>query len=219
MTVVEIAEDAMDRLHLTSDAARTRIIRNLNTRYRQLTSSIGLIPTRRATATATASIGDRNLTFTNMERLDTVYRTVGARDLIIDQITHDEMLVEPLVSEPPDRWSLYGTTYNSVTIRMNCTPTTAFTLNADGMQTVTSLAGNDRPLFAESFHDALLRGVMADEYEKMEKERLMLKAENDYEVRVSDLRMFLAKSAYMDLHDGKLKERSAWWDTRYTFLR
>jgi hypothetical protein len=196
-------------MNLTSDAARSRVMREINTRYRRITSSIGLTPTRRTRVSKAATIGNTNITFSAIEKIDQVIRLVGGEVVIVDEITYDEMLAEAVTGgEPPTKWALYSVAYNSVTIRMNCTPTTTFTLYADGLATVTNLAGNSSPAFAESFHDAIIYGVMAEEYRKMEKPQFMQECK--------DLRMHLAKSAYLDIYAGKLGENEPWI---YTYRR
>jgi hypothetical protein len=52
---------------------------------------------------------------------------------------------------------------------------------------------------------------MAGEYRKMEKLSLMQDAEANYEKRLSDLRMWIAKSAYLDVVQGKYTTRSFRW--------
>lgn len=116
-------------------------------------------------------------------------------------------------TEPPTKFSIFSVTQTGVTIMLDCNPTTTFTLYAQGVADTTSLSNNDSPAFPESFHDVLIHGVMADEYRKMEKREYSRESEMEFERRLSDLRMFLAKSAYLEIYAGKTAKSDGWWDT------
>ncbi len=64
MTFTEIVAKIADRLNLTSAAALTRIGEEVNERYREVLSGVGLQGSVRTTASATATVGSRYLTFT-----------------------------------------------------------------------------------------------------------------------------------------------------------
>ena len=213
-TFQELSTDIMDRLNLTSEDAASRVMKTLHTRYKRVTSSIGLIPSRRTRVSNTATIGSRDLTFSSIEKVDVVYRIVGTKTIKLDEITSDEMVDEPLKTEPVTKYCIRSMTDTTVTIRMNVTPTTAFTLYAEGLASQSRIAPDASPAFPESFHDVLIYGVLADEYRKKEQFEFMRAAEEDYENRLSDLRMFIAKSAYLNLYQGKTSnEAVGWWDT------
>jgi len=213
MTLNEMTLHIADSLNLSSPDSKARIGRNVNVRYKRVTSAIGLVTTRREEVSKAATIGDRNITFTGIEKLDTVFRKVGTKNVILDELTNDEMLDLDPRDEPPTKFSVFSVAPSSVTIKLDCTPITAFTLYAHGLADVSTLTGNDSPAFPESFHDILIHGVMADEYRKMEKDQLAREAEGYYEQRLSDLKMFIAKSAYLDIYAGKHSKRDDWWDT------
>jgi len=205
--VLEVAE----RLNLTSDEARSRIGRAVNNRYRRLTSSIGLDTTRRTQVSTAASIGIQTITFTGIEKVLAVIDKSSGKDIPLTQITPDEMHVQSLSNQPPRHFSINRVYATSVDILVDCIPATTFTLYADGLITVATLAGNQVPAFPESFHDILIFGAMADEYRKMEKMQLYQICESDYEKRLSDLRMLIAKSAYQDQYQGKSVTNKRWW--------
>ena len=203
-TFNELQLDIADRMNLSSDDALARIFREINTRYRRVTSSLGLDASRRVVRTADATIGERDLTFSSMEHLEAVYIEVNGENKPLKEITHTEMLTEPLVGEPPSKYAVTSITATSVTVTVNCVPTTAFTLVAVGLNVSETLAGvADSPAIPESFHDILIYGVLADEYRKKEKFDLMRESELVYEQRLADLRMFLAKSAFLEITQGK----------------
>lgn len=195
-----------------------RIGKELNIRYRQVTSSIGLITSRRVTVARIAVINNRNLTFNGVERLDTVYYTiVGTNNVpknkILDEITNDEMIDLIPGTGFPRRYCVINYAPNAVTIEVDAIPTNpVYTLNASGLSGVSTLTGTVSPQFPASFHDILIYGIKADEFIRKEKAQLAADAEQKFEARLSDLRMFIAKSAYLDIHRGKHAKSEDWWD-------
>lgn len=219
MTFDEIVSEVCERLNLSSDESKSRIGREVNSRYRRITSSIGLQTSRAATISQQATIGDRNMTFSNIEKLFAVIdKTDPKQDTVLEQISPDEMHITPLRNEPPRHYAITNENENSVTIEMDCIPTTQFTLYADVLSTLTTLAGNQAPDFPESFHDILVFGAMSDEYRKMEKLAFYKECEKDYESRLSDLRMFIAKSAYADIYQGRYNSKNFRWQRNAQLL-
>lgn len=218
MVFDELVSEICERLDYTSDDAKSRVGREINARYRRITSSIGLETSRRTTVSAQATIGNRTMTFTGIEKIiEVVDKTDPNSPIVLSQITRDEMDLLPIREEPPKSYAVVRIHSNSVDIYVDCTPTTTFTLYADGHANLSTLSGNQAPDFPESFHDILIYGVMADEYRRMEKVQLMAASETDYERRLSDLRMWIAKSAYLDIHQGKYNRQKYRWIQPNTF--
>lgn len=213
MTMNELVEHTADVLGLSAPEAKARINRELNVRYKQVTSAIGMTPTRREEVSKAATIGSRFLTFSGIEKIDVVYRLVDDRAITLNELTDDEMRKANLRDEPPTLFSLYNVAPSAVTIQLDCIPTTTFTLYAGGLADASSLSSTDSPAFPESYHDILVLGVTADELRRKEKERAADRAEAKFESRLSDLRMFLAKSAYLEIYRGKHAPSEGWWDT------
>lgn len=207
MTFTEMRTEVAERLNLTSPAALARIGRNLNDRYRWLASTIGLQTTARATATATTVIGNRALTFgptpVPVEKVYVLTDASVSPPRVIEPIAFDEMRVRRLGTDPPHAWCVQTAGPNTVTIRLDTIPTSAYVLTADVLANVGVLSGSLVPNFAESFHDLLVYGAMATELEKMEKYEMAQKQEALYRERVSDLRFFLAKNAFRRFYQGK----------------
>lgn len=109
-------------------------------------------------------------------------------------------------SDAPTAWAIVSTTSNSIAIRLDAKPETAYTLYADGVAEVADLSGSNEPAFPESFHDILIEGVLREEYLKIEKPGLADRAEAAYEKRLSGLRMFMAKTGYLEIYQGKTEE-------------
>jgi hypothetical protein len=214
LTFQEIATDILDTLNLTSDEAATRVLRTLHRKYKEVTSAIGLIPSRRTRVSQAATIGNRDITFASIEKIDSVFRIVGTKVYRLDEITNEEMLEKSLVSEPATKFCIRSMTGTSVTVRVNVTPTTTFTLYAEGLTVQGRIAPDDTPAFPESFHDILIYGVLAEEYRRKEQKEFFLSAKSDYDTRLSDLKFFIAKTAYMTVYEGKDNQESlGWWDT------
>lgn len=208
----ELVAETCERLNLTSDEAKSRVGRELNNRYRRMTSSIGLETSRRTQVSKTATVGSQSVTFSGIEKVSAVIdKSTANLDIALAEVTMDELHVLPIKTEPPRHFAIDRMHYNTVTIKIDCVPATTFTLYADGIVNLTTLAGNSSPDFPESYHEILIFGAMADEYRKMEKVDLAHDCEQDYERRLSDLRMYIAKSGYLDIYQGKYKSQSFRW--------
>lgn len=208
MTFTELATEIKDRLGYTSTTADTRVGRLINKIYRQVGTEIGLNFSRQTNATKVVTIGNAQVTFSAIERIDRVwYEDSSATPHILKQVLIDELRnVATPSNDKPKSWALLSTASNTVTIRLDAKPKTAYTLNCDGVLEVADLAGGNEPAFSESFHDIIIEGVLREEYLKLEKPALSDRAEAAYEKRLSSLRMFMAKTGYMDIYPGKYKE-------------
>lgn len=205
MTFSELQTEILDRLNLSSTAAQTRIGRAINRKYRLITSSIGLQLSRRTTAQQTVTMGVSTVTFTNTEKIINVVNRAVTPYKVLDEVTLDELEAEMpfAANDGPLKYAIHSHTADTVTILINRIPQTAFTLYADVHQAVAALSGSNEPAFPESFHDIIIEGVLSDELRKMEKPALAQIAQKEYERILSDLRMWIAKSGYLDQYQGK----------------
>ncbi len=196
-----------ERLNLTSGPSLARIGRSVNEKYRALASSIGLQTTARGVATATTVIGNRALTFgptpTAVMKTYAVYDATVSPVRMLSEISFDEMRNAVLGTSQARRYAVQNMAATTVTIRLDATPTTAYVLTADVEVNLATLSGVQVPAFAESFHDLLVYGGMSIELEKMEKYEMAKAQSARCEARISDLRMFIAKSAYREIYQGK----------------
>lgn len=213
MTTDELVTYISDDLNITGPDSRARIERALNVRYKEVTSAIGMGGTRRVPLTKAATIGSRFITFTGAERLENVYRLVGTRNITLNELTVDEMENTNVRTEPAANYAVYSYTPTTVTLWLDCTPLTAFVLNATGLASVVTLSGTVSPAFPESFHDVLIYAVEAVEYRRKHDKEAAKDAEAHYASRLSDLRMFIAKSGFLDIYRGKHSSTDGWWDT------
>ena len=205
MTFSELKTEVKDRLGYTSTTADTRVGRLINKIYREVGTGIGMSFARQTNASATVTIGNANVTFTAVEKVLQVWRLDGDTPIVLDEVLLAEQR-ENITSDSdkPTAWALVSTASNSVTIRLNAAPETAYTLYADVIAEVSDLSGSNEPAFSESFHDILIEGVLKDEYRKLEKIQLARDSEATFQRRMSDLRMFVAKSNYLDIQQGKV---------------
>lgn len=207
MTFTEIITKIMDRLGYSSLEAQTRVGGAVNQIYREVGTSINLNFMRQGTASAVVSIGNPLVTFTATEKVFSVWRVSGSNNIILDEVLLAELRNRVVPSsDAPTEWALHNTSSNSVTIRLNASPVTGYTLYADAITEIVDLSGAAEPAFPESFHDILVEGVLKDEYMRLEKTALADRSQGRYEKRLSDLRLFVAKSNYLKIQQGKLSE-------------
>src|SRR3990167_4225377 len=122
MTINEMVLYITDALNLSSADAKARVGRELNLYYKQVTSAIGLIPTRREEVSQAVSIGNRFVVFSGIEKIDFVFYVNNNRNVKLDEITHDEMMDLPAGTWPPTRYSIFSMTESTVTIMIDVDP-------------------------------------------------------------------------------------------------
>lgn len=204
MDLAAIRTAIKDRLNYTSSSTDTRLLNSINRIYREVGTSIGLSFARQTNTSKVVTIANADVTFTATEKVLQVWYLTGSVPMILDEILNTEMRerVAPS-SDKPTQWALVSTASNTVKIRLNAKPATAYTLYADVIQEISDLGATDEPTFPESFHDIIIEGVLRDEYRKQEKLALARDSDTTYQRRLSDLRMFMAKSAYLNIQQGK----------------
>lgn len=211
MTFAELVTEIQDRLNYTSSASSTRVGRLVNKVYRQIGTSIGLSTARQTNTTKVVTIGNPEVTFSGTEKILQVWTLDSdAHPTILDEVMYAQLReVVATSSDAPKKWALHTTASNTVTIRLDASPETAYTLYAEVIAEVADLSGSNEPAFSESFHDIIIEGVLKDEYRKLEKIQLARESEAAYERRLSDLRMFIAKSNLLKIRQGELSEGTA----------
>lgn len=207
MTYTEIVTAVQSRLNLTSTDSATRIGTEINDRYRRVTSALGLNVTRRTTITATATIGDCQITFAGEKLMNVEYRAVTPWRTLKEYSVEEMRDFQPYTAALPFSYAIVSQGAATTIIEMDCTPDTAFTLYADAYAPLATISGSTVPAFPADYHDILVHGVLADEYRKMSKLDFARDAEQMYEMRLSQLRVFLATSAYRDTVWGQRNRR------------
>lgn len=207
MIFADIVDEVCDRLNLSADADKTRVGRTVNEFYRALASSVGFSTIQRTTATATTTIANRSLVFgptpTGVQKILSVFNAAVTPPTVLVERSFDELRNSVGATDPAGRYAIQLMGSSSVTILLDSTPTTQYTLSADVLTNLTSLSGSQVPAFAEDYHNALIYGAMSVELEKQEKYDLAGKQEGKYNTRVAELRYYIAKSAYNDVIQGR----------------
>lgn len=220
MTFNAIVATVMDRLNLTSSAATTRIGEYVNERYREVTSGIGMITSRRGLTDiivdATNIIAYPSLPEIESTGFEKILRILllndGGRVRTLSQKTYDDITNMTTNTELPHCWAVKTIGPSAVIFVLDSYPLTdPFTLRIEGYVQSSTLSGTTEPNFPEDFHDILIHGAMTDELKKMEKPQLAQIAESKFNGRLSDLRMFIAKSAYLDIAQGIDKPGQLWY--------
>lgn len=212
MTFDEIVAQAMDRLNLTSEDALLRVERFVNKRYRAVTTSIGLVTSRRVvrefTYDGATDIELPEVVVSGMEKIFTIKLVIDADSWKrLDEVTFSDLTYRPARDANPTAFAVKLVGPQEVRIQLDGFPSTdEFTLNVEGLDIAIDLEGSLEPWFPESFHDLLIEGAMSDELRKMEKPQLASIAETNYAQRLSDLRYFLVKSEWVDIIQGKRSE-------------
>lgn len=207
MTFDQIVSKVRDRLNLTSTASLTRIGERVNEVYKEVTASIGLQTSRRVTVNVTIdqnTAGLPEVTVPNVEKvLRIVIQDVNGGLITLSEMTYDSITQIQTASGTPRSWAVKRIGASEVVIVLDSTPTASTTLICECYDHAEDIAGSQEPYLPTSFHDLLVEGAMAIELRKMEKPELATIAENKYQQRLSDLRMFIAKTAYMDIYQAK----------------
>lgn len=214
MTLQDITDRVMQRLNLTSTDAETRIKDEVNEVYREFVSSMGMETSIRGVTTALSTAGSRYVTFggsgvgsDKVLKLLSVFlpSTVAPPPYnVLTSYTFDEMRNTIPGTWPPTQYAISRMGPTEVEIFLDAeAPDSLQELDADCLLASDEMGDADSPFFPENFHDVLIYGVMAIELDKMEKEDRAKKASDKFEKRASELRMFIAKDAYIAIHQGK----------------
>ena len=208
MTFTGIVDEVLERLNLTSATATARIGRSVNERYRRIASKIGLQTIARGTVTASTVIGNRDVTFgpgpVGVEKISVVTNPAYPNQRPLDEVLWEELRLRVVPSnDTPQTYAIKKMGSNSVTITIDSTPLTVYTLTGDGLLNLSTLSGVQVPAFAENFHDILILHAMAIELDKLEKPALAKEKLREADERTGELQLFIATSALMRIVQGK----------------
>ncbi len=190
----------MNRLNLTSTDARTRIKVEINLRYREVQSGVNLSSTRRGITTFTTASGSSTTTQSGIAKVlsvfDNVYLMRPLREISLNTIR--AMDAPSLVQGVPYEFVVQNDTHDVITLRLFPQPQVVYALQADVLLTGTDMSSDsDEPAFPDDFHDILVQGVVADELNKLEKFREAQLFEAKFEKRLTELRYFIRKAAWI----------------------
>jgi hypothetical protein len=200
MTLESIVELIAQRLNLTSSTALARIADSVNERYAMVLGAVGLQVSTQGTVNANTAVDYRYVVFEGLEKLLGVYKDAAPR--VLEERTFTQLRNSIERSGSPQQYAITNVTSDTVTIFLDSTPSAVETLFADALINQAPLGPGDGPQFPGIYHDILVIGGMATELEKMEKIELADRAEKRFQIRLSELRYFLATSAYLDIVQG-----------------
>jgi hypothetical protein len=213
VTFTELVNDVAEKVNVTSATAIARIGRSINTRYKDVATSIGLQTTARGAATAATIIGNRALTFgPTPVKVQKVYAVYDPASPVppLRLISFEEMRQRKAGSGKAKAYAVQLMGADSVTILLDNTPLVVFTWYADAEVNLATLSGTQVPSFSESYHDILTYAAIAVELEKMEKYDMAKIMEKKSEDRLSQLRLFIAEEGYAEMYQGKTERGRAW---------
>jgi len=207
MTFDEIVTEVTSACNLTSSVATTRVGRIVNRYYKRITTAVGIPEGTRISLTlsSTMTIAASTATFTSVEKISRVWYLSGSRKVFLTEVTSDEIrdIEEVPSSDAPTKWAQQSFTDNDVVVSLNAAAATAYALKADGYAIVSTLSGSNIPQFPESFHDVLVYGALKEEQKKMGHKDESEESKVEYNMRLSDLRMWFAKSKYKQIKQNK----------------
>jgi hypothetical protein len=203
VTFLELQNDVMSRLNLTSSDARTRVKHELNTRYREVQTGVNLERTRRGEVSIVTVANNPLVTKTGVAKILSIFDPTHLKRPLREVSQNQIRLMDAAgqVVGIPDTYAINTHTNDTVVIRFTPVPDAIYTLKADCILAGTDMSADaDEPSFPTDFHDILVRGVMSDELNKMEKQRPAAdKEEAKFEKRLAELRYFMIKSRYLSL--------------------
>jgi hypothetical protein len=207
MTFDQIVSLVARRLNLTSTTAITRIGESVNEAYKNLCTSMGMQQSAQTTAEATTVAGSNLLTFgpipIKVQKVMSVFNPAYPKPNLLTEV--DLAVLRNMIpgTDPAQNYCIYQSYADRVTVMLDSTASAPYSLEADVIGLKATLNGADVPNFAEGYHDTLVYLGMAIEYDKQEKPDMAMKMEAKYDRRCSELRLFLAKSAYQDIYQGR----------------
>jgi hypothetical protein len=203
VTFLELQNDVMSRLNLTSSDARTRIKHELNTRYREVQTGVNLERTRRSEIAVTTVANNALVTVPACAKILSIFDPINLKRPLseVSQNQLRQLDSTGTITGIPHTYAIEANLNDTVIVRFYPKPDAIYNLRGDAIVAGTEMvADGDSPSFPTDFHDILVRGVMSDELNKMEKQRPAAdKEEAKFEKRLSELRYFLIKSRYLAL--------------------
>jgi hypothetical protein len=102
---------------------------------------------------------------------------------------------------PSTNYAVQNMVADQVTLRLFPIPNSTYNLTSDCLLAgIDMVADSDEPALPTDFHDILVHGVLYDELMKLEKANPLAQIEAaKFSQRLSDLRFFIHKAAYLRL--------------------
>lgn len=211
MTFGNIISHVQARVKQTSADSTTRIGQYVNERYRAVQTGVGLGAVRFGTVSLTTVAGTTDYSPATLIHPMTVTYAGGNR-VLIEKTKDFFRNLDPAGTRTGSPQYYATKKFNAATVTIELFPIPDgppdYTLAIDGILTGADLTTNDVPVLPEDFHDLLVFGATADELLKLEKPDQSDRMEKRFRDRLSELRYFVAKTAYLDFKQG---EAGNWW--------
>ena len=213
MTYKVIQDRCLERLRLTSAAARARIKNRINERLRAVQASVGLGKTRVGTVSINTVASTATIVTTGVTKVFTV--AIPLQNRVLAERTIDYIrLIDPAgtAAGTPTDYAVEKIGVATSTLRLYPIPDAIYAVQIDGLLVGTDLAADaDIPGVPEDFHDIVIDGACADEYGDMEDAQAKVaECEGRYQSRLRELRYFLAKSAWLSRRQGGAADTPNW---------
>ncbi len=215
MTFLELQDRVRARMNRTSTESRDRIKTFINERLRATQTSTGLGRLRRGTVSLNTTADSSDLTTTGLVKVFAVSQPSLSR--VLREVTFNAMrLKDPgfITTGAPLEYAVNSFSATSTGLKLWPKPDAIYALEIDGLLIGTDLsADSDVPAMPEDFHDVLILGAMADEYDHDGDKKMADKMEAKYELRRRELRYFVAKTAYLMTRQATNVDYP-WWFVR-----
>jgi hypothetical protein len=216
MTFLEIQDRVMDRLNLTSQDARDRIKDFINERNRNVCTSVNLGRVRRTTITSVTTSGVRTLVPSGIIKPLTI--TIPAQRRVLDERTSDQLRNLDAGEDftgIPELYAISKYALASFELELSPTPDGAYDLTIDGIARGVDLSDDaDEPGFPEDFHDILVFGTLADEFDHIGDEQHIVQAERQekkFQKRLGELRLWIQKTIYLRRGQNVFNDPWEWY--------
>jgi len=215
MTFAELVTEVMARTRQTTDEAKARIGREVNDRNRRVTSSIGLVTSARGQVTVPTFAQTSAVTVPGMTKVLAI-AIHGETRRVLGERSYDEWFNAqtwaPAVGTP-QTYTVVSMLGTQVDIALDPIPDAEYALDVTGILATQDMVDAMSPPFTGQFHDILMHGALSDEWMQLKQDDLSKRSEAMYEVRLADLRMFIAKSAYLNISQGGRagQDRGPYW--------
>jgi hypothetical protein len=199
VTFVNIQDRVMARTNLSSTTARTRIKAYVNERLRRVATSTNVGRVRFGSVSINTVANVNTITSTGLVKIVTA--SIPAENQILDERTTDQLRnYDTDVSQNgvPRFFAVKAVNATTLTVQLYPEPDAIYAVVLEGILTGTDLSADaDVPGLPEDFHDILIFGALADELPHLQRTDEAAYYEDKFEKRLSDLKYFIAKSAYL----------------------
>jgi hypothetical protein len=199
VTFKNIQDRVMARTNLTSTDARSRLKNHINERLRRVATSTNVGRVRFGSVSINTVANVNTITSTGLVKIVTA--SIPAENQILDERTTDQLRnYDTDVSQNgvPRFFAVKAVNATTLTVQLYPEPDAIYAVVLEGILTGTDLSADaDVPGLPEDFHDILIFGALADELPHLQRTDEAAYYEDKFEKRLSDLKYFLAKSAYL----------------------